>query len=378
MNKLIFILSFLILPITSLSYEIVRDPITENYLSNILNDVSSENIKVNIINDQNSNAFVINRQIYVHTGLFNDLNTEDSLKSILFHELGHIKNNHYETKYESVLRAQNNSSINNIVALGLAVISGNPGLGISTSASLNQNLINQLSKNSIKMEIEADNFMIQKIKEYKLSTFDLITFLNTKKLNEKQFNSSHPSPNDRIIQLEKFSKFDNFNSKEFDWVKSKYTRKSENITFNNFFINLENGLSNIKDIDNNFQLLAKYETYKKGIPIDKPLEIYEELIKYNDNSYLLLEYINLIIDNDVNDKFNFIEESKQNKSLRDELYFNYIYGKYYNKINNLNLANFYFCQFYQLIKLNDKVEYYCKNYNEKNISQIDLSYAIFK
>jgi len=122
LNKLIFILSFLILPITSLSYEIVRDPITENYLSNILNDVSSENIKVNIINDQNSNAFVINRQIYVHTGLFNDLNTEDSLKSILFHELGHIKNNHYETKYESVLRAQNNSSINNIVALGLAVI----------------------------------------------------------------------------------------------------------------------------------------------------------------------------------------------------------------------------------------------------------------
>jgi len=378
LNKLIFILSFLILPITSLSYEIVRDPITENYLSNILNDVSSENIKVNIINDQNSNAFVINRQIYVHTGLFNDLNTEDSLKSILFHELGHIKNNHYETKYESVLRAQNNSSINNIVALGLAVISGNPGLGITTSASLNQNLINQLSKNSINMEIEADNFMIQKIKEYNLSTVDLITFLNIKKLNEKQFNSSHPSSNDRIIQLEEFSKFDSLNSKEFDWVKSKYSKKSENIAYNNFFINLENGLSNIKDIDTNFHLLAKYETYKKGIPINNPLGIYEELIKYNDNSYLLLEYINLIIDNDVKDKFNFIEESKQNKSLRDELYFNYIYGKYYNKINNLNLANFYFCQFYQLIKLNDKVEYYCKNYNEKNISQIDLSYAIFK
>ena len=378
LNKIIVIISLLILPINSFSYEIIRDPITESYLSHIIGNDSNDNIKVIIINDPNSNAFVISKNIFVHSGLFEELDNEDSLKSILFHELGHIKNNHYETKYESVLRAQNNSSVNNIVALGLAVISGNPGLGITTSASLNQNLINQLSKNSIKMEIEADNFMIQKIKEYNLSTVDLITFLNIKKLNEKQFNSSHPSPNDRIIQLEKFSKFDNFNSKEFDWVKSKYTRKSENITYNNFFINLENGLSNINDIDNNFQLLAKYETYKKGIPIDKPLEIYEELIKYNDNSYLLLEYINLIIDNDVNDKFNFIEESKQNKRLRDELYFNYIYGKYYNKINNLNLANFYFCQFYQLVKLNDKVDYYCKNYNEQNISQIDLSYAIFK
>jgi len=378
LNKLIAILSFLILPITSLSYEIIRDPIAENYLSNILNDVSSEKIKINIIKDKNSNAFVINKQIFVHSGLFVDLNSEDSLKSILFHELGHLYNNHYESKYELVLRAQNNASINNIISLGLAVFIGNPSLGIASSISLNQNLINQLSKNSINMEIEADNFMFQKIKEYKLSTTDLISFLNLKKINEKQFNSSHPSSNDRIIQLEAFSNYENFNSKEFEWFKSKYSKKSKNITFNNFFINLENGLSNINDIDTDFYLLAKYETYKMGIPTNNTLGMYEELIKYNENSYLLLEYLNLIIDNDMKEKFNFIEESKKNKTLRDELYFNYIYGKYYNKINNYDLANFYFCQFYKLIKLNDKIEYYCKNYNEQNISQIDLSYAIFK
>ena len=378
MNKLITILSFLILPITTLSYEIIRDPITENYLSNILNEDNIENIKINIIKDQDSNAFVINKQIFVHSGLFDDLNTEDSLKSILFHELGHLYNNHYESKYESVLGSQNNASINNIVSLGLAVFSGNPSLGIASSISLNQNLINQLSKNSIKMEIEADNFMFKKINKYKLGTIDLISFLNLKKINEKQFNSSHPSSNDRIIQLEAFSKYENLNSQEFEWIKSKYSKKSQNISFNNFFINLENGISNIKDIDTDFHLLAKYETYKMGIPINDPLVLYEELIKYNYNSYLLLEYLNLIIDNDIENKFNLIEESKKNKTLRDELFFNYIYGKYYNKIKNYDLANFYFCQFYQLIKLNDKIEYYCKNYNEQNISQIDLSYALFK
>ena len=313
MNKLITILSFLILPITTLSYEIIRDPITENYLSNILNEDNIENIKINIIKDQDSNAFVINKQIFVHSGLFDDLNTEDSLKSILFHELGHLYNNHYESKYESVLGSQNNASINNIVSLGLAVFSGNPSLGIASSISLNQNLINQLSKNSIKMEIEADNFMFKKINKYKLGTIDLISFLNLKKINEKQFNSSHPSSNDRIIQLEAFSKYENLNSQEFEWIKSKYSKKSQNITFNNFFINLENGISNIKDIDTDFHLLAKYETYKIGIPINDPLVLYEELIKYNYNSYLLLEYLNLIIDNDIENKFNLIEESKKTK-----------------------------------------------------------------
>ena len=378
LNKIIVFFSLLILPISSFSYEIIRDPITESYLSHIIANDSDDNIKVKIINDPNSNAFVIGKNIFVHSGLFEELDNEDSLKSILFHELGHLQSNHYESKYESVLRAQNKASLNYIVALGIAVFSGNPSLGIASTVSLNQNLINQLSKNSIKMEIEADSFMLKKIKKYKLNTSDLISFLNSKKINEKQFNSSHPSSNDRIIQLEEFSKNNYSNSKEFEWIKSKYSKKSKNITYNEFFINLEKGLSNVNDIDNDLKLIAKYETYKIGIYHNNPIELYEELIKLNDNSYLLLEYLNLLIDNDLIEKFNFIEESKTNKFLRSELYFYYIYGKYYNKINDYNLANFYFCQFYQLIKINDKVDYYCKNYNEENISQIDLSYALFK
>ena len=375
---IIIIFSLLILPISSFSYEIIRDPIAESYLSNIINSESSNNIKVNIVNDPNPNAFVVSKNIYVHSGLFEEINNEDSLKSILFHELGHLHNNHYESKYESVLRAQNNASLNNIVSIGLAVFSGNPSLGIASSVSLNQNLINQLSKNSIKMEIEADGFMLEKIKKYKLNTGDLILFLNSKKINQKQFSSSHPSSKDRIIQLEKYSKNNYLDSKEFEWTKSKYSKKSKNIIYNDFFINLEKGLSNVNDIDNDLKLIAKYESYKMGIYNNNPIELYEELIKLNDNSYLLLEYLNLLIDNDLTEKFNFIEESKSNKFLRSELYFNYIYGKYYNKINDINLSNFYFCQFYQLIKINDKVNYYCKNYIEENISQIDLSYALFK
>ena len=53
LNRIIAIFFLLILPINSFSYEIIRDPITENYLSNILKQDSVETIKVNIINDPN-------------------------------------------------------------------------------------------------------------------------------------------------------------------------------------------------------------------------------------------------------------------------------------------------------------------------------------
>ena len=95
MNKIIAIFLLLILPISSLSYEIIRDPVTESYLSNIIGNDINDNINVNIINDPISNAFVIGKNIYVHSGLFEELDNEDSLKSILFHELGHLHNNHF-------------------------------------------------------------------------------------------------------------------------------------------------------------------------------------------------------------------------------------------------------------------------------------------
>ena len=42
------------------------------------------------------------------------------------------------------------------------------------------------------------------------------------------------------------------------------------------------------------------------------------------------------------------------------------------------LANFYFCQFYQLSRSLDKSKYYCENYDIKAVPEIDTSYALFK
>ncbi len=53
-------------------------------------------------------------------------------------------------------------------------------------------------------------------------------------------------------------------------------------------------------------------------------------------------------------------------------------GKYYMKINNHILSNFYFCQFYKTFNFKNKADYFCKKYDIKDIPTLDKSYALFK
>ena len=105
-------------------------------------------------------------------------------------------------------------------------------------------------------------------------------------------------------------------------------------------------------------------------------EIFQELYSINDNSFLKIEYFNYIIDNQLSDLYELIEKNKENKAIQKEYYFHYIYGKYYAKRNNLNLSNFYFCQFFKTTNQSQKIDYYCDNYDKNKISNLDNSYAL--
>ena len=61
-----------------------------------------------------------------------------------------------------------------------------------------------------------------------------------------------------------------------------------------------------------------------------------------------------------------------------EYFYYYLYGKYYNDINNENLSNFYFCQFYNAINSKNKADFYCDKYDINYIPALDKTYAIFK
>jgi hypothetical protein len=355
--------------------EIIRDPIAEEYF----NDLSKGENEFNsfLITDEKPNAFVIEDNIYFTTELIKLIEDEDVLKSIFFHELGHITNNHYASKKIKLLDTQKSNSFNNILSLGIAVISGNPSIGIASSLAINQKLLGDLSYNSIKFEIEADDYMIQKIREKKLNTKGLINFIDNLPENENSYFVTHPRNEDRINIIKEFSN-DKLvvNSPEFNWIKAKYGKNSENKDFNNFFKDLEKG----KFYEINEPSIPKayidYELYKSGISKSKNDEILKNINNQLDNSFLKIEYFNYMIDNNLSHFYELIEKNIENKKLKKEYYYHFIYGKYYALQNNINLSNFYFCQFFKSTNQTQKIDYYCNNYDKNKISNLDNLNAI--
>ena len=263
------------------------------------------------------------------------------------------------------------------MSIGLAVLSGDPSIGIASSLAINQQLLSDLSYNSIKFEIQADDFMISKIKENSLNTKGLINFIDDFPENQNAYFATHPRNKDRINILKSLSRDDKvINSPEFNWIKAKYGNNSEINDFNKFFINLEKGIVsqiNEKSIPKAF---LNYEMFKKGISRSKNEKIFQEMYTLIDNSFLKIEYFNYIIDNQLSDLYQIIEKNKENKEIQKEYYFHYIYGKYYNNRDDLNLSNFYLCQFFKNTNQSQKIDYYCNNYDKNKISDLDNSYAL--
>ena len=361
------------------SYEIIRDPIFEDYFVDVSNNLNLSNVDVYLIKNKLANAFVIDDKIYFTTGLLELINEEDTLKAIYLHEYGHIVHNHFQSKKIKIYQSNNINAFYSLFSVGLAVIVGNANIGVGSSITLNSGLVNDLSKYSVNFEIEADNFMINNIKKNKLHTLELISFLNALSETSKNYFRTHPRNKDRIKNLKQLNYKNSENSIKFEWIKSKYSNNSNNNSFNNFFKKLDKGIfdrkKSLNDIDKE---LIHYEAFKKGILIDDWEKEFHTLLTMNNNSFLKIEYINYLIENNLSDKYYIIDELKFDKKLMSEYFYYYIYGKYYNKVKNNNLANFYFCQYYKAISSKNKADFFCEKYDIKDIPTLDKSYALFK
>ena len=361
------------------SYELIRDPIFENYFADISNQLKLEKIDVFLIKNKTSNAFVIEDNIYFTTGLLEVINDEDTLKAIYLHEYGHVIKNHFQSKKIKIQQSKNKANFFGLFSVGLAVLTGNANIGIGSSISLNSNLINEISKHSINFEIEADNFMINQIKKNKINTSELKSFLSEVDDPNNNYFRTHPRSEDRINNLKKFKYKKSKNSEKFEWIKSKYSKNSNYKNFNIFFKNLEKGIFNEEDKLNKINReLMKYEAFKKGFIVNDWNNEFQNLLTINGNSFLKIEYINYLLDNNLDDEYYIIEDLKFDKNLINEYFYYFIYGKYYNKIGSINLANFYFCNFYKAVNLKNKADFFCKKYDIKDIPTLDKSYALFK
>lgn len=377
--KFIWIIFFLNIFNNLQSYEIIRDPVFEEYFVQVSNDLNLDEINVYLIRNRTPNAFVIEDNIYFTTGLLAKINDEATIKSIYLHEYGHVIKNHFKSKKIKTHQSRNKSEIFSLLSIGLAVLTGNANIGIGSSVTLSTKLVNEISKHSVSFEIEADNFMIDQIKKNKINTSELISFLNEVQVTDNIYFKTHPKKEDRIYSLQQINYPRIQNSISFEWIKAKYSNNSDNKLFNIFFTNLKKGIFDQNQKFNNINKeLIKYEAFKKGIYVNDWENEFFNLLNINSNSFLKIEYINYILENNLDKKYHIINELKFDKKLMNEYFYYFIYGKYYNKINDMNLSNFYFCQFYRLINSNSKADFFCKNYNIKNIPTLDKSYALFK
>ena len=80
--KFFYLISLIFINYNLLAYEIIRDPIFEDYFDNLSRDLKLNKLDVYLVKNDSANAFVINDNIYITSGLFNIINNEDTLKAI--------------------------------------------------------------------------------------------------------------------------------------------------------------------------------------------------------------------------------------------------------------------------------------------------------
>ena len=94
--KYIYFIFFLLNFNYTNSFEIIRDPIFEDYFEKIATKFELNKTDVYLIDNKSANAFVIGDKIYFTTGLIEVINNEDTLKAIYLHEYGHVIKNHFQ------------------------------------------------------------------------------------------------------------------------------------------------------------------------------------------------------------------------------------------------------------------------------------------
>tara|TARA_X000000368_G_C23012274_1_gene704044 strand:+ start:558 stop:1718 length:1161 start_codon:yes stop_codon:yes gene_type:complete len=376
--KKITIIIFLFFYQNLYSYEIIRDQVFENYLKE-LSDIFFKKADINfyLIDDDNENAFVLdNKSIFFTKGLLEHLENENALISIMLHEYGHIKKNHIIKKKLKIKESEKYKKYTDFFSIAAAITMQDPDILFGANITLNEGILQNFYRNNVEIEKEADFIMIQLMNKNNLSIKSTLSFFHyLQNLNlENPYKKTHPSISERINFIMKNYKGGKkkYKSTKFDFLKAKYHQNSNNKKYNNFFKQINSG--KYLNLNNDKMTMAsKYELFKKGFKMENIIEIYMDNIKTYDNSYTKLEFLNYLIENSEKYKLSEnLQKYKLDKKVKEEFFFHFILGKSYDYLNEVEISNFYFCNFYKKIHNQNLSDYYCDKYDTNKIEIVDL------
>lgn len=224
---------------------IIRDAEIEHHLNDIFKPIaqaayhskphfSYKDINLYIIADSSVNAFVAGgTNIFIHTGLIQNLSSSEQLAGVLAHELGHITGGHLirsrDAAYQATLQAILTSAL-----IGAAAISagGDPGQAIVGGLSAGQQAgfgnIVQFTRTQESAADQAAGTFLTRSKIGIKGLLDVMRFFSRNEYRAQDYMRSHPLSKDRITLLENLYQHQTtdtiksfFNNNAYQRIKAK-------------------------------------------------------------------------------------------------------------------------------------------------------------
>ncbi len=141
MHKILTSLLIIFASVNAWAVSLINDTETERVLYELVAplahaaDIPDNRFKIHIINDDDFNAFVMGGEdIYVYTGLLQQIKNPDALQAVIAHELGHTIGGHMAQMSDRMDAEMKRTMLIQALGIGLMVAGGNPTLGAGVLA----------------------------------------------------------------------------------------------------------------------------------------------------------------------------------------------------------------------------------------------------
>ena len=194
---------------------VISDEETELYLQNLSEPIFNaaaipfNRHKVFILENNSLNAFVSDgNNLFIHSETLLKINTDDELRGILAHEVGHIQGGHLLRHKLKMQEMKNITLASMAAAMALGMASGRGDVAIATALGAQSSLLNQSFVYQIQEERNADESAVSLLNKTGHSPQGLLNFMKKIQLQNKlqgiqetPYYRTHPMSAERLAFL---------------------------------------------------------------------------------------------------------------------------------------------------------------------------------